>query len=804
MDLQQRKLTRDEWNSIEKPISSDELRVVQLIKDGYSNVQLKRNSTMSILLLLKVPSNVEIDNFIFTHYIQKELITILDISIKNAFDYTVVVEGKTRIRSSDRIRFGNMDAQLQETKAKLFEFILLDILKTTLKSREKKQENWVNGLYTLHNLLKYNITTCNTILYKKLIEISSILIQECNIRDILYRSKEIIEENPYLLKYADEQLYNHQKKLFTQFKQSEGRPQLVLYIAPTGTGKTLTPLGLAQHFKVIFVCAARHVGLSLANYAISSGNKVAFAFGCNDAQDIRLHYAAAKDYTKDWRSGVIRKVDNSVGECVEILICDIQSYLPAMHYMCAFNSSENIVTYWDEPTITLDYPDHPCHEIIHNIWSKNIIPNVVLSSATLPQQDELTQTIQDFNSRFDNAEVTSIISYDCKKTIPLINKDGFVEMPHYLYEEYHKVKECADYCLKNPTLLRYIDLDGCVELIKIVNEEFAHAILHESFCLCERFESLDEINMFAVKNYYLQLIKNISPDVWNEIRSKLMQHRVKKHSSNILITTNDANTLTDGPTIFLANNVNKIGLFCLQRANIHESVISGIHKKIHFNSIVTSKIAIKEKTLDDLTAKDQESGNDKKLSDSNRGTPEVKNLRKEIKELHKCILSVSLPEKYIPNMGEHLNLYTADCKYRERVFKPSITEDDVECIMLIDDVEDTWKLLLLMGIGVFALHKSVRYMEIMKQLAKEQKLYLIIASTDFIYGTNYQFCHGYISTDLEDISQEKTIQAMGRVGRNKLQQDYSVRFRNDSIIYKLFQHNAHKPEVANMTRLFNS
>jgi len=34
MDLQQRKLTRDEWNSIEKPISSDELRVVQLIKDG--------------------------------------------------------------------------------------------------------------------------------------------------------------------------------------------------------------------------------------------------------------------------------------------------------------------------------------------------------------------------------------------------------------------------------------------------------------------------------------------------------------------------------------------------------------------------------------------------------------------------------------------------------------------------------------------------------------------------------------------------------------------------------------------------
>ena len=30
------------------------------------------------------------------------------------------------------------------------------------------------------------------------------------------------------------------------------------------------------------------------------------------------------------------------------------------------------------------------------------------------------------------------------------------------------------------------------------------------------------------------------------------------------------------------------------------------------------------------------------------------------------------------------------------------------------------------------------------------------------------------------------IQAMGRVGRNKLQQDYSIRYRDDNIIKKLF------------------
>ena len=42
----------------------------------------------------------------------------------------------------------------------------------------------------------------------------------------------------------------------------------------------------------------------------------------------------------------------------------------------------------------------------------------------------------------------------------------------------------------------------------------------------------------------------------------------------------------------------------------------------------------------------------------------------------------------------------------------------------------------------------------MKELAVKQHLYLIIASSDYIYGTNYNFCHGYIAKDLQDITKE--------------------------------------------------
>jgi hypothetical protein len=64
---------------------------------------------------------------------------------------------------------------------------------------------------------------------------------------------------------------------------------------------------------------------------------------------------------------------------------------------------------------------------------------------------------------------------------------------------------------------------------------------------------------------------------------------------------------------------------------------------------------------------------------------------------------------------------------------------------------------------------------------------MIIASSDYIYGTNYQFCHEIIGKDLTNMSQQKTIQALGRVGRNNVQQDYTARFRDDEIIYNLFR-----------------
>ena len=160
---------------------------------------------------------------------------------------------------------------------------------------------------------------------------------------------------------------------------------------------------------------------------------------------------------------------------------------------------------------------------------------------------------------------------------------------------------------------------------------------------------------------------------------------------------------------------------------------------------------------------------------------------------------------FIPNKLTHLNKWAEGLSNITRSFTSSIDDDIVEAIMLLKDVDDSWKILLLLGIGIFTDHKSTDYSEIMKQLADRQKLYLIIADSDYIYGTNYQFCHGYLGKDLH-LTQEKIIQSLGRIGRSNIQQEYTARFRDISQVNMLFQHLSfsEKPEVINMNILFNS
>ena len=216
-----------------------------------------------------------------------------------------------------------------------------------------------------------------------------------------------------------------------------------------------------------------------------------------------------------------------------------------------------------------------------------------------------------------------------------------------------------------------------------------------------------------------------------------------------------------------------------------------------------------DKNKDSDVSKDKDKKNNKKMDDM-RFSPEVRRLQEKIDDLRRQVKWGALNDMFVPNRAEHLKRWapqlTEEAIAGTNPFTSRVEPEDVERIMVLP-IENIWKVLLMMGIGVMTEHASSNktYTEIMKDLAQNQRLYLIIASTDYIYGTNYQFCHGYLGKDLSDISQEKIIQALGRIGRNKLQQEYSIRFRDDAHLLKIFQASAvAKPEVVNMARLLRS
>jgi hypothetical protein len=835
MDLSQVKLTKKEWSDVEIPVSDKEKEILRLILDGYHNVNIRYNRNPSLLSMMKIDSTPEVELYLFAKYFEKQVKETID---NWGMHYEIDgLKNKSKTpKKKDMMRLNNMETSMEKQKLRSFEFILLEFMQM-----KPADANVTYNIYTLIQLRKSTIPFINTILVAFvdafINRVTTIFPKIVSI--VFHRSRDIIERNPNLLKYQDMTLYDHQKQLFQILQNRKDDddlksvPRLILYMAPTGTGKTMSPLGISCGYRVIFICAARHVGLALAKSAISMEKCVAFAFGCETASDIRLHYYSAAEYTKNKKSGGIYKVDNSDGRKVEIMICDVASYLIAMWYMLNFNEEKNIVLYWDEPTIGLDVEHHPLHTTINQLWTENKISKVVLSCATLPKEELLEETMVDFRNHYEGAEISTISSFDCKKSITILDAHGKCVLPHILFESYSDVIRCVEHCLDNKGLLRYFDVKEIVRFVEHV-EKIKDAV-PEPYHIDNFYSDIHEISLLQIKLHYLEIIKHINQDLWptiyNFMKSTLPPNfqgngngnefikcssanasltekspqcgvpikrsqsvyetppmkqyaptSTKGSGSGILLTTEDAHTLTDGPTIFIAEDVNKIGKFYIQQTKIPERVFETMMEKIGANNQIQRRMDIMLKQLDDVMGED--ATKDKKVQ-KETFKPEVKKLLNTIESLRGEISMVSIDPVYLPNTRQHQKVWLNNDRVVESAFVPFIDEETVREIMELD-VDIQMKILLLLGIGVFIEKLNTTYMTIMKRLTQEQRLFLIIASSDYIYGTNYQLCHAFLGKDLLNMTQQKIIQAMGRVGRGNIQQEYTVRFRDESLLTRLF------------------
>jgi hypothetical protein len=368
-----------------------------------------------------------------------------------------------------------------------------------------------------------------------------------------------------------------------------------------------------------------------------------------------------------------------------------------------------------------------------------------------------------------------------------------------------------------------------------VNEK---GFVPERFQMKNYFADIADITMNTLKIYYLEVLQRLKKDDWPTIHKYMKSVQkpkfsspfgkshsvesvfdtsgggllkrtqsvgssntpIKTASTGILLTTADAHTLTDGPTIFLTEDAKKIGQFYLQQSEIPKVMFQDLLAKIDTNNKVSTQLDELERELEALQAPDEDKKTKQKEKSDEVQPIVIKDLYRKIDALRKRVRVLSLDPEYVPNTKTHQTKWAGSIQ--PAAFCPTIIEELVKEVMALA-VDTSLKLLMLMGIGLFIEGADAKYLEVMKRMATQQDLFIIIASSDFVFGTNYNFCHGFIGKDMANMTQAKTIQCLGRIGRSAIQSTYTARFREDQFIYNLFKTPERNLEAENMSRLFS-
>ncbi|MBI96564.1 hypothetical protein CL656_05410 [bacterium] len=848
-EIQQVKLTREEWEFIEKPCNSNDKYILQLLINAYNDIDMVIYKNITVNSYLKI-NDKTYDEYIFENIFKPHILLMekkyekilsLNKQFTSCKDLFKDKKNKNKNKNIKKSIIIKIDSSIKKINSQ-FEIAIKEIKnKQNINNKNSIIEFnlFVLGFKVLYNLKHRK--TYNVELYSYLIKRTILKYQqfECNanfmewFKNIMYYVDENINIDSIMTNYKDFvinnydksekiELYTHQKELISHYKNKikyyqkeehqneKKRGSLIFYSSPTGTGKTMTPICLLKDYKIIFICAARHVGLSLANYMITMGKKVAFAFGCSQMEDIRLHNNAINSYTEiKNKNKIYKKPDHSNGEKVEIIISDIQSYYYSMLYMLSFNEKDDLILYWDEPTISLDYNSHELHGDIVNIMENNKINNLILSSATLPKISEVRPFINNFISRFSESEidVLQINSDIFQNNVGIYDTFGNSIMPHNLWLNNNtKLSRFIDYFTKNKKLQKYLDIEKCIEFIMDTSKLLRNNILNNDYVknniLPSNFVLIENKHITEIYIYLLSSINNDNKSILNDhfITKNKLNSKTQQQQQQVFLTSTDSYTITGGPCLYLTNNYKQLMQVLFKTSQIPETIIDGLLQTMQNNEKHLELINKNVKLFEDIMEKEFEK--EKKMNDG-KLTPQAQKIKQLIDSTQNKIKSVSLENVYIPNYREHFEKFHNKLNCTDfDLWSSRIDEVQLQNILTIEGLEPILKIMLMIGIGVLHPDLPSEYNEIMKELSKNQQLFMIIAQDDYIYGTNYQFCHGYLGKDLNTMTQEKLIQSMGRIGRQSFNKIYSFRLRDNSLIEKIYFETNNKIEVNNMNKLF--
>ena len=112
---QQTKLTKSEWESVEVPVSEDEKRVLTLIIEGYSNVNIKHNNNKSLFSYAKIEKSDLIETYFYKKFFQPIVKDIASGTKElEKFDLSIKDVKLDKLKTADTIRLNNMNSNIEQ------------------------------------------------------------------------------------------------------------------------------------------------------------------------------------------------------------------------------------------------------------------------------------------------------------------------------------------------------------------------------------------------------------------------------------------------------------------------------------------------------------------------------------------------------------------------------------------------------------------------------------------------------------------------------------------------------------------
>lgn len=599
--------------------------------------------------------------------------------------------------------------------------------------------------------------------------------------------------------------YKSQLELMDHVKAEES--SLIFYNAMIGAGKTTSVIPLAHFCRSLnrekkAAVKGKGTGRVRKRFMNSKGKTQTQVLFCCSVEPVRYqvatlaynaHIPFAIATVEDVHGLTIRNHYSALDSTRELIVSDLISTLELLR------KSQDYILFLDEPTVAADQEDHPITEIVMEILS--IAPRLtVLSSATMPEPEEIPEVIEVFKNLHKEASVVSMRSREALIGCEIITSSGTTLSPHTHCETVDDLRKVLKVIENNaflgrlytaPVVYRFKDrLDSLgVPGLPDVEKSFEDVtkvsqIFVQEVALQLLYKVIDFGNDEIVKKAcepISALLDEVDDDSDEETdfefdtENEKIETEEEKEQVSFARQEAEVDHLGFGISDVVEDEDNRLkhGLFTKYAHRYVGGCLICVDNPFDFSKSASENLL---RTIDKFPKlmKSYETAVSKYQAQFQRITNSVKSEDVKTKQLQE-LQEQSRPRIPFPdfcqiNTKEHMELFAGTSiaqSIEKGLIRSPLPLESIDYKQL--SVPDWVLALLFAGVGIYHQNHpslSSKYLELVLDLTAKSQLSFLVSDSSISYGANYPFYHVVIEDEMASKRSMRTLfQLMGRAGR---------------------------------------